>query len=109
MWPRQVVVPLEYSEGTRPQNPANAAARGKRRQSPTSLGERQRAEPGNAPVGAQAVHRVGERCPVVPTGQVGLDRGQLRVAGVQHRPVVRVGRGQGGLVEVLRQQPALVG
>src|SRR5881397_236815 len=37
MWPRQVLVPLEYSEGTRPQNPANAAARGKRRQSPTSL------------------------------------------------------------------------
>ena len=37
MWPRRVVVPLEYSEGTRPQNPANAAARGKRRQSHTSL------------------------------------------------------------------------
>jgi hypothetical protein len=37
MWPRRVVVPLEYSEGTRPQKPANAAARGNRRQSPTSL------------------------------------------------------------------------
>jgi hypothetical protein len=37
MWPRHVDVPLEYSEGTRPQKPVNAAARPNRRQSPTSL------------------------------------------------------------------------
>src|SRR5512133_2274242 len=37
MWPRHVEVPLEYSEGTRPQTPVNAAARPNRRQSPTSL------------------------------------------------------------------------
>jgi hypothetical protein len=37
MWPRHVDVPLEYSEGTRPQNPVNAAALGNRRQSHTSL------------------------------------------------------------------------
>jgi hypothetical protein len=55
------------------------------------------------------VHGVGERRPVRPAGQVGLDRLQLRVAGVQHRSVVRIGRGQGGLLEALHQQPALVG
>ena len=37
MWPRRVEPPLEYSEGTRPQKPLNAAARPNRRQSPTSL------------------------------------------------------------------------
>jgi hypothetical protein len=37
MWPRRVDVALESSLGTRPHNPANAAARGNRRQSPTSL------------------------------------------------------------------------
>ena len=37
MWPRHVDVPLEYSEGTRPQKPENAAALGNRRQSQTSL------------------------------------------------------------------------
>jgi hypothetical protein len=36
MWPRRVEVPLEYSEGTRPQTPVNAAARPNRRQSHTS-------------------------------------------------------------------------
>jgi hypothetical protein len=35
--PRRVVVPLEYSLGTSPQNPMKALARGNRRQSPTSL------------------------------------------------------------------------
>src|SRR6266516_981979 len=37
MCPRRVDVPLEYSLGTRPQKPVNAAACGKRRQSQTSL------------------------------------------------------------------------
>ena len=37
MWPRHVEVPLEYSEGTRPQKPVNPAALGNRRQSHTSL------------------------------------------------------------------------
>ena len=37
MWPRRVELPLEYSEGTRPQKPLNAAARPNRRQSQTSL------------------------------------------------------------------------
>jgi hypothetical protein len=37
MWPRRVEPPLEYSEGTRPQKPPNAAALGNRRQSQTSL------------------------------------------------------------------------
>jgi hypothetical protein len=55
------------------------------------------------------VHGVGERRPVIPDGQVGLDRLQLGVAGSQHRPVVRIGRGQGGLRKALPQQPALVG
>jgi len=55
------------------------------------------------------VHRVGERRPVIPAGQVGLDCLQLRVAGIQHCPVVRIGRGKGRLLEALRKQPALVG
>jgi hypothetical protein len=37
MWPRHVDGRLEYSEGTRPQKPQNAAARPNRRQSQTSL------------------------------------------------------------------------
>ena len=55
------------------------------------------------------MHGISERRPVIPAGQVGLDRLQLGVAGSQHRPVVRVGRGQGGLLEALGKQPALVG
>jgi hypothetical protein len=55
------------------------------------------------------VHSVGQRRPVIPDGQVGLDCLQCCVTGSQHRPVVRVGRGQGRLLEALGKQPALVG
>ena len=100
MWPRRVVVPLEYSGGTRPQ----PRERGRPREAApvTGLaGQRQRPEPGDASAGGQASHGVGERRPVVPAGQVGGDCLQWCVAGVQHRPVVRVGRGRGGLLEAL--------
>jgi hypothetical protein len=86
--------------------------RGRRREAaPVAdlAGQRQRPEPGDAPVGGQATHRVGERRSVVPAGQVGPDRLQLGVAASQHRPVVGVGCGQGGLLKVLLKQPALVG
>jgi hypothetical protein len=84
--------------------------RGRRREAaPVAdlAGQRQRPEPGDAPVGGQATHRVGERRSVVPAGQVGPDRLQLGVAASQHRPVVGVGCGQGGLLKVLLKQPAL--
>jgi hypothetical protein len=55
------------------------------------------------------VHGVGERWRVVPAGQVGLDRRQGRVAGVQHRPVVRIGGRQRRVAEALGKQPALMG
>jgi hypothetical protein len=55
------------------------------------------------------VHGISERRDVVPGGQVGLDRLECCVAGVQHRPVVPIGRSQGWVVEPLGQQPALVG
>jgi hypothetical protein len=84
---------LEDSDGTRPQNPANAAARPNRRQSPTSLAS---VSAPSRVMPRQAVHGVGERRPVIPAGQVGPDRLQLRVANLQHRPVVRIGRGRAG-------------
>jgi hypothetical protein len=49
------------------------------------------------------VHGVGERRLVVPAGQVGLDRLQLRVAVLPHRLVVGIDRRQGGLLEALRR------
>jgi hypothetical protein len=71
-------------------------------------GQREGAQPGHAPVGGQAGHPLGGGRPVIPAGQVRLDRVQLGVAGLQHRLVVVVGGSQRGLVEPLGQQPALV-
>jgi hypothetical protein len=68
----------------------------------------QGAKLGHAPVGRQPGDLGGERRPVVPAGEVGLDRAQLRVSAEQHRPVVRVGGGKGRLVELLPEQPAFV-
>ena len=47
MWPRRVEVPLEYSEGTRPQNPVNAAA-ARTGASHRPRCQRQCAQPGDA-------------------------------------------------------------
>jgi hypothetical protein len=55
------------------------------------------------------VHGVDKRRSVVPDGQVGLDRLQLGVTALQHRPVVGIGRCQRGLIEALGEQPALMG
>ena len=71
-------------------------------------GDGQCGQLGDAPVGAQPGHRIGERAVGVPVGQVGLHRGQFGIAGDQHRPVVGVGRAQCRLVEALPKQPLLV-
>jgi hypothetical protein len=76
----------------------------------TDLGRQvQGAKAGHAPVGGQAGHLLGERGAVLPDGKVGLDRFQLRVAALQHRPVVVVGRLQRWLGEPLGDQPPLMG
>jgi hypothetical protein len=78
-----------------------------RRQSPTSLAKvsaPRRVTPGRRPGGPR--HR--RTVAAIPAGQVGLDRLQRGVAGIQHRPVVAVGCGQGRVVEAAGQQPALM-
>src|SRR5215217_7983162 len=64
-------------------------------------GQGQRAQASHAPVGAQAGDRIFERWLPIPSGQVGLDGVQGGVAGRQGRPVVGVGRRQGGVVKAL--------
>ncbi len=71
-------------------------------------GQLQRAQPGDAPVGAQAGHLLGERRPGIPAGKVGLDRVQVHITAFEHHPVVPVGGSKRGLVELLGQQPAFV-
>jgi hypothetical protein len=87
MCPRRVDPPEEYSEGTRPVNPMNVAARGN-----PPVGELaaqgQRAQRAHATVGGQPVHRVGERFPVHPSLQVSLDRSQRRVPIGRNRTVM---------------------
>ena len=73
--PLRVRSPLEYSEGTSPQNPMSDVALGKRRQSQTSADKVSALEQlGDPPIGAQPSHRVGELPPSQVALQVGLDR-----------------------------------
>jgi Esterase-like activity of phytase len=68
--------PAEAHERTRPSEAAPVGDLG---------GQVQGTQAGHAPVGAQAGHLLGERRPVEPDGQVGLDGLQLGVAARQHR------------------------
>src|SRR5450755_4406004 len=71
-------------------------------------GQRQAGELGDAPVAAQPGDQRSQRLAARPRRQLGLDRVQLRPAGVQRRPVVREPRGQRRLIEALPGDPPLV-
>jgi hypothetical protein len=105
--PRRVEPPEEYSEGTRPVNPMNVAARGNPPVGDLAA-QGQRAQRAHATVGGQPVHRVGERFPVRPSLQVSLDRSQRRVPIGQNRTVMLERGPQRGFAETQCSQPLLV-
>ena len=71
-------------------------------------GQGQPAQGCDPPVGGEPGHRIGERGPLGPGQQVGLDRGHRGLAGRQRGPVVVERFGQGPLVETLGVDPGLV-
>jgi len=91
MWPRQTLSPEERSLGTSPVKAMKAAAWAKRHPVADLGGQRQGAEVADAAVGGQPSYRVGEWWLGGGLGQVGLDGGDLGVAGGRHRPVVAEG------------------